>query len=195
MHGVSPLDYPNFEHVSDVDGEDATAFAALKTIKQQRRLMTRVMEDMGASPPSPPKRARSDTDLASLKSEVHNLKNSLSNLKKNISRPKQTVTFADGLAQTTPGKGKGKGKGKGRGRGRGRGAGAPAVAAAADTSGPSVDIADTDWPEWRSQGGWDANGRQRCWNFDHNRRCSSTPCRFSHEAAADDQTVAEAAGA
>ena len=62
MHGVSPLDYPNFEHISDIDGEDKIAFEALKSIKQQRRLMSRVLDEYEKE--SPAKKSRSTSDAA-----------------------------------------------------------------------------------------------------------------------------------
>ena len=78
------MELGNFEHVSDVDGEDKIAFEALHNLKQTRRLLSQVLDEMS----SPQKKARisNDADSSALKQELAALKKSHASLKKSVGK-------------------------------------------------------------------------------------------------------------
>jgi hypothetical protein len=188
MHGVSPLDYPNFEHISDIDGEDKIAFDALKSIKQQRRLMSRVLDEYEKESPAKKGRSTSDADNnTALKKELAALKKSHSSLRKSLGKGGHLL-LTDGSEEADghPDK-RAKGTKKGKGKGKG-----------------DRDKNETtdrpDWQErkdqfnlWRDAEGLDEQSRNRCWNFCHSKPCAADPCPHSHEAAAADQKAARVA--
>jgi hypothetical protein len=185
MHGVSPLDYPNFEHISDIDGEDKIAFEALKSIKQQRRLMSRVLDEYEKESPAKKSRSTSDADTTAIKKELAALRKSNSSLRKSLGKGGQLlITDGSEAADEHPDKRardtkKAKGKGKGD-----------------KTETPGKTDRQERYDQfnlWRDAEGLDEQGRNRCWNFSHDKACADDPCPHSHEAAAADQQAARAA--
>ena len=185
MHGVSPLDYPNFEHISDIDGEDKIAFEALKSIKQQRRLMSRVLDEYEKESPAKKSRSTSDADTTAIKKELAALRKSNSSLRKSLGKGGQLL-ITDGSEATdehSDKRAKDSKKAKGKGKGD-----------KTETPGKTERQERYDqFNLWRDAEGLDEQGRNRCWNFSHDKACADNPCPHSHEAAAADQQAARAA--